>query len=156
MTIVACSGHRPPKIGGYVLPNPTYNSICLQTENILKELQPEYCITGMCIGYDFWFANVCNFLNIPYLAAIPFEGQENLWSNKDKIIYKKLLAKAKDVVMVSTGSYAPNKMQIRNEYLVDNSDILLACFNGQQNGGTYNCINYAKSKNKQITYIDLK
>lgn len=43
---------------------------------------------------------------------------------------------------------------VRNQYMVDNSTKILACYNGDQFGGTYQCINYAKSKNKEIIYIN--
>jgi len=43
-------------------------------------------------------------------------------------------------------------MNKRNEYLVENSDVLLAYFNGEK-GGTENTIKYAKLKNKKIIYV---
>ena len=34
--------------------------------------------------------------------------------------------------------------------MVDNSDKVIAYFNGEKKGGTYNCIKYAESLNKEI------
>ena len=49
-------------------------------------------------------------------------------------------------------------MQKRNEYMVDRligvNDILLAIYNGSTKGGTANCINYAKSLDINIEYIN--
>lgn len=37
--------------------------------------------------------------------------------------------------------------------MVDNSDLLIAIFNGNKSG-TANCVNYAKSKNKKTIIIN--
>ncbi len=44
------------------------------------------------------------------------------------------------------------KLDNRNKYMVNNSDYVLAVWNGSS-GGTYNCIKYAKKQNKKIDYI---
>jgi hypothetical protein len=45
--------------------------------------------------------------------------------------------------------YAPLK---RNETIVDMSDMLVACYDGRQAGGTYFTVEYAKRLGKQIIY----
>lgn len=158
--IISFTGHRPDKLPnkqtGYKLPNPTYIKVCVELEKILKEKQPEKVISGMALGFDQWAASVAIKLNIPFIAAIPFEGQESAWPIFSQKSYHLLLKKAYEIVVVSPGSYSAYKMQIRNEYLVNNCDILVACWNGDTSGGTYNCIQYAKSLNKEIIYIDPK
>jgi uncharacterized phage-like protein YoqJ len=153
--IISCTGHRPPAIGGYNLPNPTYVSICQQIQKILLELKPAKLISGMAQGFDQYAANVALKLNISLTAAIPCDNQDKLWSEKAKRQYAKLLSQASEIVNVSTGPYSAEKMLIRNKYLVDNCDVLLACFNGDTKSGTYNCINYATKINRQITYIKI-
>lgn len=156
--IISATGHRQnhPKMGGWVIPNQVYKNICQQTEEILKELSPEKCISGMSQGFDFWFAYVSVKLGIPFTAAIPFVGQENIWPEKAQRQYKWLLSKAKDIVIVSDGGYAAYKMQVRNKWMVNNSDLILACFDhSSKSGGTYNCIQYAKSVNKEIRYLEI-
>jgi uncharacterized phage-like protein YoqJ len=153
--IISFTGSRPPKLGGYKLPNPIYNKICRETEKLLLELKPDKCISGMCIGYDQYAANICIKLNIPFVAACPFKDQEKAWPEASKKIYHKLLSKAVEKVVVCEGDYAVEKMQIRNQYLVDNCDILIAC-SDLTAGGSLNCINYAKSINREIIYINPK
>ena len=151
MTIVAFTGHR--KIGGgYDIPNPTFNYVCRETERLLLKIKPEKCISGMALSYDTWAAKICIKLGIPYIAAVPFVGQEKLWKEESKKEYKELLDKAVEVVYVCHPGYASWKMQERNCWMVDNSDIVIACFNGQP-GGTRNCILYAKSKDKKLMVI---
>lgn len=151
--ILGITGHRPPKIGGYTIPNPIYNYVCQQLEKYFKELKPDKIISGFCIGTDLYAANIGIKLNIPVLAAIPFIGQELKWNDIDQKRYNFLLSKVSEKVIVSPGGYSPEKMQIRNQYIVDNCDLLLAVWDGTS-GGTKNCINYAKSLNKQIIIID--
>jgi uncharacterized phage-like protein YoqJ len=158
--IVAFTGHRPDKLPnkeiGYKLPNPTYIYVCQQIEKTLLELKPDKIITGMALGIDQWAANVAIKLNIPFLAAIPFEGQEKAWPESSQKTYQKLLSKAAEKVIVCEGGYAAYKMQIRNEWMVNNSDILIAVYNGDTSGGTFNCVQFAKSINREIIYINPK
>lgn len=151
--IVAFSGHRPDKLGGYKLPNPTYIYVCQQIEKALKELKPEKVITGMALGVDQWAAFVAHKLNIPFLAAIPFEGQELKWPEASQKTYRLLRKLAAEEVIVSPGGYAANKMQIRNQWMVDNCDILIGVWD-KSDGGTANCIKYAQNLNKKIYLID--
>jgi uncharacterized phage-like protein YoqJ len=46
-------------------------------------------------------------------------------------------------------------MQKRNEYMVDNSDIVIAVWDGSK-GGTYNCVKYAEKLGKKIIVINPK
>jgi len=151
--IVAFSGHRPDKLGGYKLPNPTYIHVCNEIEKNLKKLNPEKVISGMALGVDQWAAYISYKLNIPFIAAIPFAGQEKAWPTKSQAIYNALLSKAHEKVIVCEGGYSSSKMQIRNEWMVDKCDILIAVWD-QSPGGTANCVKYAQSVNKEIIFID--
>jgi uncharacterized phage-like protein YoqJ len=151
--IISFTGSRPPKIGGYKLPNPTYIHVCQQLDKILKELKPEKCISGMALGFDSYAANVCIKLEIPFVAAIPFIGQEKAWPESSQKTYQKLLSKASEKVIVSEGGYSAEKMQLRNQWMCDHADIVIACWD-KTPGGTKNCIDYAKSINKEIIYIN--
>lgn len=151
--IISFSGHRPDKLGGYNIPNPTYIHICNQIEGKLKELKPEKIISGMALGVDQWAAYIALKLNVPFIAAIPFKDQDKVWPSHSQNIYRVLLKYAEKQVVVCEGNYAAYKLQQRNEWMVDNSDLVIAIWNGT-NGGTANCINYAKSKNKEIIYIN--
>lgn len=151
--IVAFTGHRPDKLGGYKLPNPTYIKVCQAIDHHLKEIQPDKVITGMALGIDQWSAMVAHKLGIAYLAAIPFEGQECRWPPQSQITYRLLRKLASEEVIVSEGSYTIAKMQVRNEWMVDNCDLLIAVWDGSK-GGTGNCVQYANSVNRKILRID--
>jgi uncharacterized phage-like protein YoqJ len=151
--IVAFTGHRPDKLGGYKLPNPTYLRVCQKIDTALKEIKPDKVITGMALGIDQWAASIAHKLGIPFLAAIPFEGQEKAWPEASQKTFRLLRKLASEEVIVSPGSYSVDKMQTRNIWMVDNCDKLIAVWDGTK-GGTGNCVEYAKSINKEIYYID--
>jgi uncharacterized phage-like protein YoqJ len=151
--IAAFTGHRPNKLGGYKLPNPTYIHVCQQIDITLRELKPERVISGMALGIDQWAANIAHKLSIPFIAAVPFLGQESAWPAQSQQTYHKLLKLAAETVIVCEGSYEAVKMQRRNEWMVDRCDVLIAVWDGTP-GGTGNCVNYAKSINKEIIRIN--
>jgi len=152
--IVGITGHRPQKVGGFSLPNPTYIKVCKEIESHLKRLNPYKVISGMALGVDSWFVNISIKLGIPFIAAVPFKGQEESWSDKDKRIYNRFLEKAEEVIIVSPGGFSKEKFQIRNQYIVDNCDLLIAVFNGEPGSGTANCVKYAQEKKREIIFIN--
>jgi uncharacterized phage-like protein YoqJ len=149
--VIAFTGHRSDKLGGYDVPNPTYVQVCRETEALLVELKPTKCISGMAIGFDSWSANVCIKLGIPWLASIPFLGQEKRWPKKSQDQYHWLLSKATEQVIVCD-SFSLAAFQRRNEHMVDNCDEVISCWNGTK-GGTANCIAYAEKMGKPIHRI---
>jgi uncharacterized phage-like protein YoqJ len=151
--IVAFTGHRPNKLGGFLLPNPTYIHVCQQLEKTLKELQPTEAISGMALGIDSWAANICIKLGIPFTACVPFIGQQKAWPQASQKTYHALLNKAAKQVIVSEGGYTAAKMQIRNQYMCDRCDVLIAVWDGSP-GGTGNCVKYAQNIDKKIIFID--
>ena len=96
---------------------------------------------------------------------IPFKKQTGNWIDAKSIErYNRQLSWANEVIYVDEidgyrfdkvdiGEYHPYKMQLRNQYMVDNSNIVLAVWNGSS-GGTANCVRYARSKNKEIIIIN--
>jgi uncharacterized phage-like protein YoqJ len=55
--------------------------------------------------------------------------------------------------LVTDAPYRAELMQIRNEWMVDRCDLLIAVWNGTP-GGTANCVAYAKKEGCPIDYID--
>lgn len=152
--ILSFTGHR--KIFNQYYPSKIWNPVCEEVVRVLKELKPDLILSGAAIGFDTLACDAALALDIPYNFVIPFKGQEKTWPQKSQEKYNNLLTTAKEVVIVSEGSYSPDKMQIRNHYLIDNSDMVLALYDGSPKSGTLNCINYAKSKSKKLIIIDPK
>lgn len=156
--IVAGTGHRPDKLGtdafsGYIDDNPLRVWIKARLRAHLRQLKPLYVISGMAIGFDQDLAEVCIALRVPFIAAVPFVGQECRWRVDAQEKYHALLAKAHDVVIVSDGLYERWKMQARNEWMVDHCNVLLAAFDGSP-GGTAGTVNYADRVRRDTRRID--
>lgn len=140
--IIAGTGHRPDKLGGYSVEARTR----LETfaEIIVRELNPHTVISGMALGWDQALAWAAVRTGVHIVAAIPFEGQERLWTDDQKKNYRHLRSLA-DVHVLLPGGYAPSKMQHRNEWMVRrlplHEDRLIALWNGSD-GGTANCVAY--------------
>jgi uncharacterized phage-like protein YoqJ len=154
--VIAFTGHRPPRIGGYNVPNPIYTEIRAAI-NMILETYKRTCptlrvITGMAQGVDQWAAELCIELDIPFTAAIPFKGQENMWPESSKREYHRLLEKADKVVIVSEGDFSAEKMQIRNEWMVNNCTLLVAVYDGSA-GGTSRAVKYAEKVGREVKRI---
>lgn len=153
--IIAITGHRPNKLNNeYDLNGPCSSYIRDSIREILLREQPDKIISGMALGVDTIFALMGMELKIPVIAAVPFLKQESKWPYRSQVLYNKILNDPfVETYVVCEGGYAPEKMQIRNEWMVDNSDKLIAVYDGTR-GGTGNCVEYARSQNKDMLYIN--
>ncbi len=154
--IVAFTGHRPDKLGGYLQDNPVKKRILEALTFQLRTLQLAHtnlsALSGMALGVDQWAAQICLDLNIPLTAVIPFEGQEKTWPPHSQAVYRVLRRKASAEVIVTCCGYEGWKMQTRNKWLVDHCDRLLAVWDGSD-GGTANCVRYAEKAGKPVERI---
>lgn len=166
---IAFSGHRPDKLGNdYNMEGPLVQKIKVE---IIKEMvharsgaahsDDVYIefIVGMALGIDQLAATIAIEHSIPFIAAIPFKGQELMWPKKSQELYHQILSKAAAVVYVSYPPFSSEKMNKRNKWMVDQltglHDILIAVWDGTS-GGTANCVKYAKSRRKNIIQINPK
>lgn len=149
---MAFTGHRPEKLGGYG-PSRLQWAVRGALREALLALNPSLCISGMALGVDQWAAEACLELDIPFVAAVPFAGQESRWPAESQRHYHELLKRAWRVHVVSGGGYAPEKMHTRNEWMVDHCNTLVSVWNGSS-GGTNNCREYAVKQEREIYWID--
>lgn len=150
--ILVATGHRPNKSGGYG-ENAQLRLRDLAIEWLVA-LKPRGAISGMALGWDTAIVEACIALGLPYIACIPFEGQELKWPRPSQRAYANYIKRAAKLIVCSPGKYAPEKMQIRNERMIDlalkkgpgpENSILLALWDGTS-GGTNNCLAYADSR----------
>jgi uncharacterized phage-like protein YoqJ len=155
--ILAVTGHRPNKLGGYATPNPIHSCVVNALADHFRRVGPEKVICGMALGVDQWAAQICCDLGIPWVAAVPFHNfaESSPWPYHAKAAYARLIQEASEVVTVTdTRHYEPRLLQARNEWMVNHSDHLVAVWNGSP-GGTRNCINYATTRRKPWTRLDI-
>jgi uncharacterized phage-like protein YoqJ len=153
--ILAITGHRPNKLGGYILPNPVSNEVMLKLADSLQTIRPTLVLTGMALGVDQWVAQLCAEMNIPFDAVIAFQGYEEKWPKNSQRTYYHLLSKARHKWILDPGPYRPSLMHHRNHWMVDKSEGLLAVWDGLPGSGTAACIEYAFSVNRPVCKINL-
>lgn len=157
--VVGVTGHRPSKLWGYgVEAKIPEEKMRIYFMNKLKEMKATEAITGMALGVDTVFARAVLGLkslgyDIKLTCAIPCRNHSSKWTSKKAIDeYNYILSKADKVVLVSDCEYNNVVMQIRNEWMVDHSDVMIAIWDGSR-GGTANCVRYADARNKEILHV---
>lgn len=159
--MTACfTGHRPNKLGGY-RPNPLGNTVRdLLYQAIEKALSAGYnsFISGGALGIDQWALEILLEKRAQIqkiIVARPFPSQACRWPADSVRHYMNLLSQSDEIIDVCDDPYEPWKMQKRNEWMVDHSDLVIAVWDGSK-GGTANCVTYAKSKQTSIWHINIK
>jgi len=167
MKTVCCTGHRPK---GFPWDYRNIDcdshqeyleSLACKIESLIRADGFDYFYSGGAIGADMDFADIVIGLRDNYYPhikieiAVPCQNQDLKWIEEDKERYRKILLKS-DTVKILSDTYFPACMFERNKYMVDNSDLVIAIWNGEMSGGTFNTITYAKKNNKSIDFIMLK
>ncbi len=126
-------------------------------KNLIEKESVTHLISGVALGADTYAANIVLNLKAQYpgitlKCAIPCETQAVKFNERDRDIYYDLLAKCDKETLLQQ-NYTSDCMQKRNEYMVDNSDYVIAVWNGKPSG-TGNTVKYAKKKNKVVLLVD--
>ena len=174
MKTIAFTGHRPNKLYGYDMHKEYYDKLKIILKDMLKDEIYKYdadtFITGGALGFDTLAFDVVKDLIDDYggnhVLAIPFEKQAIKWPIESQVKYKIIKQLSACVYVdeyekynikgVRTGEYHPAKLQKRNEWMVDNCDLLIGCWDGVKKGGTWNCLKYAMNLGKEIKIINPK
>lgn len=154
--ILSGTGHRPQKLGDeFDLVGPYSSHITGELQQLFNLLNPTQIVSGMALGFDQLLALYALEQGIPVLAAIPCDNQEKVWPKKSQERYHQILSnKLVTKYTVCSGKYHPGMMQVRNEWMCDHSDALVAAWDGTS-GGTANCVKYARKNDMSIFYINL-
>ena len=116
----------------------------------------QHFISGGALGMDMFAAETVlalkrNYPEILLEMVSPFDGQVAKWAPE----YQKrryVLFNQADIVTATGHEYTKSCMFLRNRYLVENADLLLAAYDGQP-GGTQMTIQYAKQMGIQVCCI---
>lgn len=125
-------------------------------------------ISGGAQGFDqlaFWGVN--NFKtthpDVKNIVYVPFEGQDRLWMSTgifSRKEYNQMIEHADEVKIINkfNETKVGKLLNERNIAMVNDSDAVIALFNPEElktatHSGTANCIKYANSVNKPVTYI---
>ena len=107
-------------------------------------------ISGMALGVDTYAAELVLDLRaagepVSLECAIPFPGQADRWSARDRARYAALRAAAGRETLLQD-HYSAGCFQRRNRYMVDESRFLLAVWDGRPGGGTASTVAYAHTR----------
>lgn len=175
---IGFTGHRPHKLASYDWKAQKNQELIKKILYVVVDLIDDYYEeeefdfwSGGALGVDQMSFYICNELKQTYdkvktTLAIPFKEQASKWNNSadlerysnqlkgaDKVIYVDTV-KGYKVKKVPDTIYHPDKLTKRDEYVVDNVDIMIAVWNGEQDGGTYKTMKYAKEQGLDIILID--
>ena len=157
---VSFTGYRPQKMPfGFDENDPR----CIDFKKRLRDTIESFIlqgythfISGGALGMDIYAAETVLELKKGYPEIIlemvsPFDEQAAKWAPEYQRRHDQLFDQA-DMVTVTGHQYTKSSMFVRNRYLVDNADILLAAYDGQP-GGTQMTVKYARQMGIQVCCI---
>lgn len=136
---VAVTGHRPQRLKG------RETKVAGWISGEIDKIDCTEAYTGMALGVDQIFARVVEAKGIPLICCFPY--RKSGFSRDEQ----KILDAAKDVRFISE-DYSRRAYWIRDKYMVDNCDLLLAVWDGVKDGGTWITIEYAQKVEKPIIF----
>jgi uncharacterized phage-like protein YoqJ len=95
----------------------------------------------MASGIDLHFCKSCILLGIPFIACIPFDGQEFTMSPNETDTRDRLIKMAKET------------KQVRNSWMVEHMDVGIVVFDGNK-GGTANVFQQIIEHQKNFYWIN--
>lgn len=157
------SGHRPSKLPwGYDESDPRCAEFKEKLAAVIGAVYDsgiKHFICGMALGCDMYCAEAVIRLkkmhsDVTLQAAVPYRGQADSWNEYNRLRYDRIIDNC-DEVTVLAENYSPACMAIRNRFMVDNSSVLVACYDGMS-GGTWNTIRYAQKKDIEVIQLPIE
>jgi len=134
------SGHRDEKLINYNL-----DWISLKLNGLVSESMRDHGVSlaysGMASGIDLMFCKACTIHNLPYIACIPFEGQENYMTEEAAVNRQKYIDSADGV------------MKVKNSWMVEHADMGIVVFDGNK-GGTHNVFQQLIERKKNFYWLN--
>jgi len=108
-------------------------------------------ITGGALGTDMLVATLAIKAGLRSKVYLPFEFETHAlrWNAASKANLRWVLDRS-EVVVVGNSNYSVRRYFRRNERMVDNADLVIAFYDGREDGGTVGCIKYAQHKHKRV------
>ena len=163
-TSCAFTGHRPTR---FSFKYDETHLACIELKNVLAE-QIDFLhrqgvtdfYTGCALGIDLWAGEAVLALmelhpEIKLHCVVPFAAQDQKWTSEQQARYHALLDRSCDVILTQE-EYSKDCYYIRNRYLVNHADIVLAVYDMDANkrSGTGYTVHYAHTQGKPTIAID--
>ncbi len=164
MKTICITGHRPAKLPWkYSTTSDEYIRYYEKLKKLIKDYIDNgytHFISGMALGVDLDFAEiVLHFRDderkgITLECALPCPNQTLKWKQEQIVRYNSIIERSDTTTIVNT-RYFYTCMLLRNEYMVNNSDEVIAVWNEKKEGGTWYTIKYAQKCNKTVKVINI-
>ncbi|MCL1857608.1 MAG: DUF1273 domain-containing protein [Oscillospiraceae bacterium] len=159
------TGHRPKALPwGYDENNlrcvSLKSKLKFTLESLIVEEGYKKFISGMAMGADMICAEIVLSLKNIYSyikleCAVPNYAFTESWPGEEIRRYSSILTRADSIRMLSMNRvYSKRDLMMRNIYMVDNSELVIAVYIDGESGGTKNTIDYARYKNKEVIIIE--
>jgi uncharacterized phage-like protein YoqJ len=130
----------------------------LKTLESLIDDDCKFFYSGMAMGFDILCAECVlelkkKYNDIKLICAIPFKEHGNSLSQNWRKRFFEILNHCDEFSYISD-EYNKQVYQIRNKFMVDNSDFVVCWYDGKL-GGTRNTLKYAAKKHRVIININL-
>lgn len=166
---VCFTGHHPDRLGVFEPNNPVavWVKECLRGA-VMRAVNRGVVtfVSGGALGVDQWAAGIVieiraerqkrspiRHRTIELVIARPFPSQPNRWPAQARRHYEKILQQADRIIETANDPYAAWKLQKRNQWMIDNTDAVIAIWDGGPSG-TGNTVEYAKKQGKPVLVID--
>lgn len=155
------TGYRPAKLS-YLKDEfgEEYQKLCAVLQRTVREAADmgyDYFISGYAEGVDLIAAEIVLGLknegyNLFLEAAIPALNQAERWSDRSRAIYELQLDRADRICCVEEKMTRFSALK-RNDYMIHESDLVIAVFDGQK-GGTAYTVDLARKKKRNLWIIN--
>ena len=158
---VALTGHRPERLGYPELDfetSPEWRKVINWLKEKILELNITDAYCGMATGCDIAYGIAVQELNnetwvnkidrpkIKLHCILPCKNYNN------KIKWHKILKSGADEWVELSDEFYKGCDNVRDQYMVDHSDSLIAVWDGNKSGGVWSTIRKAQKKNLDIVY----
>lgn len=112
---------------------------------------------GMAVGFDLATGEAVLALkdrgyDVELNCVVPYPEQALFFSTEDMERYERILRRA-DFVITLAGEYSRDVYHRRNDFLVEQADILFVYFNGERSSGTGYTVRRARTKKIAVENI---
>lgn len=121
----------------------------------LEEYRPDVLIVGMAEGADLLAGKIALDLKVPVICAMPWTTHYASIKGNWRNIYSRLLDNCVEAYPVVEAEEYPGPFcyHERNRWMVDESDRMIAWWDGREGGGTYETVKYANKVQKPVRNI---
>ena len=169
MEYIACAitGHRPTRFKWKYNEN---NNGCKRLKRRLKEQLVQLYdksvrrfYVGGALGTDLWSGELLmelkeqpEYSELELILVLPFVGHDDNWDKASRHRLSVLRQHSADVIVAGNEENpSVSNYRLRNQYMVDHADCLLAVYDNDRNlrSGTMQTVNYARRKMLPIILI---